>query len=308
MEENKTEALTPAEEAVQAQLEAPAPAEPQFSQETLQALAKAVAAYMQPGQPAPAPESPPTEEPKEPAPAEKDVPAEQALTPEEQKAAEAAKKEELKRKRRKRRIRELRALLIKTALLLVVSYVLFFKIVGITVMPNGDMYPRIDSGDLILYYRLDKDVRAQDIIVLKQDGDALRQMMSEREGNAPDMAVRLPGQEGGLLRGLAEKLGLVLAENEEMYVCRVVAAEGDTVEITDGGSLLVNGNSMFERNIFYSTTVYTGFTEYPLKLGEGQCFVMADKRDDGADSRFFGAVDKEQIMGTVITIVRRNSL
>lgn len=311
MEENKTEALTSAEEAAQAQPEAPAPAEPQFSQETLQALAKAVAAYMQPEQPAPTPESPPAEKPTKPAPAEKEEPAEQALTPEEQKAAEAAKKEELKRKRRKRRIRELRALLIKTALLLVVIYVLFFKIVGVTVMPSGDMYPRIDNGDLLLYYRLNKDdIKAQDIVVLIQDGDALRQIMSEREGNAPDMSlgIRLPGQGGGLLRGLAEKLGLVLAENEEMYVCRVVAAAGDTVEVTDEGSLKVNGNYMYEPNIFYDTEAYIGFVDYPLTLGKGQYFVMADKRNGGADSRFFGPVDAEQILGNVITIVRRNSL
>lgn len=313
MEENKTEALQTEDEARKAQPETAAPASPEFSQETLQALAKAVAAYMQPGTQAPGTESQPPQTPAATMPPAPMAPAqvpqtERVLTPEEKRAAEAEQKEELKRKRRKRRIRELRALVIKTAVLLVVIYVLFFKIVGVTVMPNGDMYPRIDSGDLILYYRMDKDVRAQDIIVLKQDGDALRQMMNEREGNAPDMAIRLPGQKGGLLRGLAETLGLVLAENEEMYVCRVVAAEGDTVEITDGGSLLVNGNSMFERNIFYPTTAYTGFVEYPIQLGAGQCFVMADKRDGGADSRFFGPVDKDEIMGTVITIVRRNSL
>lgn len=313
MEENKTEALQTEDEARKAQPETAAPDSPEFSQETLRALAKAVAAYMQPGTQAPGTESQPPQTPAATMPPAPMAPAqvpqtERVLTQEEMRAAEAEQKEELKRKRRKRRIRELRALVIKTAVLLVVIYVLFFKIVGVTVMPNGDMYPRIDSGDLILYYRMDKDVRAQDIIVLKQDGDALRQMMNEREGNAPNMAIRLPGQKGGLLRGLAETLGLVLAENEEMYVCRVVAAEGDTVEITDTGSLLVNGNSMFERNIFYPTTAYTGFVEYPIQLGAGQCFVMADKRDGGADSRFFGPVDKDEIMGTVITIVRRNSL
>ncbi len=309
MEENKTEALREVEETPPAQPEAAAPASPEFSQETLQALAKAVAAYMQPERQAPSAESKPAEIPPAAAPQQVQNPAvERELTPEEKKAAEAAKQEELKRKRRNRRIRELRALIIKTVLLLVVTYVLLFKIVGVTVMPNGDMYPRIDSGDLILYYRLDKDVKAQDIIVLKQDGDALRRMMSEREGDAPNMTIRLPGQKSGLLRSLAEMLGLVLAENEEMYVCRVVAAEGDTVEITDAGSLLVNGNSMYENNIFYPMTVYTGFTEYPLTLGKDQCFVLADKRNGGADSRFFGPVGKDQIMGTVITIVRRNSL
>lgn len=309
MEENKTEALREVEEKNPAQPEAAAPASPEFSQETLQALAKAVAAYMQPEQQAPSAESKPAENPPAAAPQQgQNPPVERELTPEEKQAAEAAKQEELKRKRRKRRIRELRALAIKTALLLVVVYVLLFKIVGVTMMPNGDMYPRIDNGDLILYYRLDKDVRAQDIIVLTQNVDELRQLMNEREGSGPEVSLaRLP-KKSGLLHGIGVSLGIVLPDNEEFYVCRVVAAEGDTVEITDEGALIVNGNRMIETNIFYPGTVYTGFTEYPLTLGKGQCFVMADRRNGGADSRFFGPVDIDQIQGTVITIVRRNNL
>ena len=313
MEENKTEALRDVEEPPPAQPEAAAPASPEFSQETLQALAKAVAAYMQPEQQAPSAESKPAEIPPAAVLQQGQTPpVERELTPEEKRAAEAAKQEELKRKRRKRRIRELRALAIKTALLLVVVYVLLFKIVGVTVMPNGDMYPRVDSGDLILYYRLDKDVRAQDIIVLTQNIDELRQLMSEREGNGPEVSLaRLPNTRKGLsalLHSIGVSLGVVLPDNEEIYVCRVVAAGGDTVEITDEGALIVNGNRMIESNIFFPGMVYTGFTEYPLTLGKDQCFVLADKRNGGADSRFFGPVDVDQILGSVITIVRRNNL
>lgn len=313
MEENKTEALRDVEETTPAQPEAAAPASPEFSQETLQALAKAVAAYIQPERQAPSTESKPAEIPPAAAPQQGQTPpVERELTPEEKRAAEAAKQEELKRKRRKRRIRELRALAIKTALLLVVVYVLLFKIVGVTVMPNGDMYPRIDHGDLVLYYRLDTDVKVQDIIVLTQNLDYLRQLMNERQGTGPDFSLaRLPKNQRGLsalFNSIGVSLGIVLPDNEENYVCRVVAVEGDTVEITDEGDLIVNGNRMIESNIFYPGTVYTGFIEYPLTLGKGQCFVMADRRNGGADSRFFGPVEKEQILGTVITIVRRNNL
>lgn len=313
MEENKTEALRDVEETPPAQPEAAAPASPEFSQETLQALAKAVAAYMQPEQQAPSAESKPAENPPAAAPQQGQTPpVGRELTPEEKKAAEAAKQEELKRKRRKRRIRELRALIIKTVLLLVVTYVLLFKIVGVTVMPNGDMYPRIDNGDLILYYRLDKDVKAQDIIVLTQNLDYLRQLMNERQGSGPDLSLaRLPRTQrglSGLLHSIGVSLGVVLSDEEEIYVSRVVAVAGDTVEINDDGELMINGNHMIESNIFYPGMVYTGFIEYPLTLGPGQCFVMADKRNGGADSRFFGPVEEEQILGTVITIVRRNNL
>ena len=88
----------------------------------------------------------------------------------------------------------------------------------------------------------------------------------------------------------------------------MVAAAGDTVEVTEEGRLIVNGNAMIESNIFYQTYPYVGFTEYPLTLQAGECFVMADQRNGGADSRFFGPVSEEEILGTVITIARRNSL
>ena len=65
---------------------------------------------------------------------------------------------------------------------------------------------------------------------------------------------------------------------------------------------------MIESNIFYSTPRYEGFVEYPLVLGEDECFVLVDKRNGGEDSRYYGPVDKDEILGTVITVVRRNSL
>ena len=65
---------------------------------------------------------------------------------------------------------------------------------------------------------------------------------------------------------------------------------------------------MIESGIFYSTYPYQGYTEYPLTLKAGECFVLADSRQGGADSRFFGPVKQEEILGTVITILRRNNL
>ena len=173
-------------------------------------------------------------------------------------------------RRSERGVKEYQSLLIRFAALLLVIWLLFFQIVGLTHMPNGDMSPRIDAGDLVLFYRLDKDVSARDVIVI--------------EKSTPD------------------------EPKKQLFICRVVAVSGDVVEITDEEQLKVNGNIAIEQNIFYGTARYEGFTEYPLTLGEGQCFVLADHRAGGADSRYFGAVDKSEILGTVITIVRRNGL
>ena len=169
-----------------------------------------------------------------------------------------------------RSIKEYQYFLLRGVILLLLLWVLIFQIVGLTRMPNNDMSPRLDSGDLLLYYRLDKDVRAQDVIVINR--------------STPESA------------------------DEQLFVSRVVAVEGDTVEITDEGSLRINGNTMIEPKIFYRTPRYEGYTEFPLTLGKDECFVLADSRDGGADSRFFGPVSRSDILGTVITIVRRNNL
>ena len=69
----------------------------------------------------------------------------------------------------------------------IILYVLFAHIVGITTMPNADMYPRIDSGDFLMFYRLDRDPKAQDVVVFEKNlimrkmnmicGDLMRKML-----------------------------------------------------------------------------------------------------------------------------------
>lgn len=174
-------------------------------------------------------------------------------------------------KRFERSVKDYQYLILRLLMILLVVWVLFFQVVGVTRMASNEMYPRVDGGDLVLFYRLDKDVRAQDIVVLR----------------------KATPSSGGV---------------EDLFVLRVVAVGGDTVEISDSEHLLINGSTMIETNIFYPTPRYEGFTEYPLKLGKGECFVLADKRNGGTDSRYFGPVKRSDLVGTVITILRRNNL
>ena len=174
-------------------------------------------------------------------------------------------------RRSEKSVRNYQYFIFRLILFLVVLWVLFFKIIGITRMPTADMYPRLDAGDMILFYRLDTDVRSQDVIVL--------------EKTTPDS--------GG---------------EKQLFVLRVVGAPGDTVEITEGDRLVVNGNTVLESNIFYPTPRYESDVTYPLTLGDDECFVLADSRNGGNDSRFFGPVKTSEIDGTVITILRRNNL
>ncbi len=188
-----------------------------------------------------------------------------------EKREETAAKQLKQVRRAEKHVKNYQFFLLRLILLLVVIWVLFFQVIGLTHMPTGDMSPRIDLGDFVMFYRLDKTVSPKDVIVLEKE--------------TPDSAGK-----------------------KQIYICRVVAVPGDTVEITENGSVKVNGNTLIEDYIYSMTMPYDGFTEYPLTLGADECFVLADKRDNGSDSRWFGPVEKSEILGSVITIMRRNNL
>ncbi len=259
----------------------------------------------------------------------------------------AGAKASKKKPRSGRRRREFRRMVVRLLLLVAVLYVLFFQLIGVTSMPNGDMYPRVDAGDLVLYYRLDKQPSAQDIIVFTKNSADLPEYdvaaalqdaaaAAEKKGDeqaqgtsakadtdipspsslpaaSPAEIAEKPGFWPAVSRAfynVAEFLNLRQKSGTRLFIGRVVAVAGDTVEITEEGRLLVNGNAVIETNIFPTsvTMPYLGFTRYPLTLKEGECFVLSDRRSGGMDSRFFGPVLESETLGTVITIMRRNNL
>lgn len=206
---------------------------------------------------------------------------------------------EMKAKRHRRRMRAFRSFAIRLLSLALVLYVLLMHIVGIMIMPSGDMVPRIDAGDLLLFYRIEKNPKAQDIVVI------------DKVVNTDYSAVTVqPEAETPWWRAALNWLGFrdPAAPETHSFVSRVVAAPGDTVEVSEEGGLIVNGNTMIEPGIFYPTKPYEGFLEYPVTLGADEYFVMADFRNGGADSRFFGPVRRDEIKGVVITVMRRNNL
>lgn len=40
---------------------------------------------------------------------------------------------------------------------------------GVKIMNNSDMFPRVSASDLLIYYRLDRTYRQNDLVVLKKD-------------------------------------------------------------------------------------------------------------------------------------------
>ena len=54
-------------------------------------------------------------------------------------------------------------------MMVILLYILFVVLFGIAPMKNNDMMPRISSGDLMLYYRLEDNLRSQDVIVFEKN-------------------------------------------------------------------------------------------------------------------------------------------
>ena len=108
-------------------------------------------------------------------------------------------------------------------------YIIFGVIFGITPMKNKDMSPKINAGDLMLFYRLENNFSIRDVVIFEKDGVS--------------------------------------------YTGRIIAKDGDTVEITNEAEVKVNGSLLAENDIYYSTPMYDNNVSYPVTLRENQYFI-----------------------------------
>ena len=89
---------------------------------------------------------------------------------------------------------------------------------------------------------------------------------------------------------------------EEPIVKRVIATEGQTVDIDfSSGSVYVDGVLLKEDYIHELTFLEEG-TEFPLTVPEGSIFVMGDNRNHSSDSRDsrLGTVDTRYVIGKAV--------
>ena len=91
----------------------------------------------------------------------------------------------------------------------------------------------------------------------------------------------------------------------EPIVKRVIATEGQTVDIDfRKGIVYVDGEALQEEYIYSPTHLSEG-TEFPLVVEEGCVFLMGDNRGDSRDSRApeIGLVDEREILGRAVILV-----
>ena len=66
-------------------------------------------------------------------------------------------------------LENIKLLAIKIIFIVILIYVVFFWVFGVTRLKDRAMKPNVADGDLLLYYRLDKNYEIEDIVTFKKD-------------------------------------------------------------------------------------------------------------------------------------------
>lgn len=91
----------------------------------------------------------------------------------------------------------------------------------------------------------------------------------------------------------------------EAIVKRVIATEGQTVDIDFRKGVVYVDNRPLEEDYIFSPTYLSEGVEFPLVVEEGCVFLMGDNRGDSRDSRApeIGQVDTREILGKAVFLM-----
>ena len=148
-------------------------------------------------------------------------------------------------------------------------------------IPSGSMEPTLLVGDYLLVNRL-------------------------------SYVMKIPFTDTVLLNTGAPKRGDTIVfrypvDHSKDFVKRVIAKEGDTVEIRDK-AVYVNGSRAEDGNArFADPNVIPGnFSERdnfgPVTVPKDSYFAMGDNRDNSLDSRFWGFVKRDELVGRAVIL------
>ncbi|MFP5299070.1 MAG: signal peptidase I [Actinomycetota bacterium] len=156
-------------------------------------------------------------------------------------------------------------------------------------IPSASMEPTLLVGDRVLVekisYRFGEPGRGHVVVFEKDLGGAV---VEEADGSVLDKI-------GDAFKGL---FGFPTGSAQD-FIKRVVAVGGDTVEGRDG-RVFVNGEPVDEPYLPEGTETSTFG---PVDVPEGMIFVMGDNRGNSDDSRNFGPVPVDTVVGRAFLLI-----
>jgi signal peptidase I len=152
-------------------------------------------------------------------------------------------------------------------------------------IPSESMVPSIEVNDRVmvnkLAYELGEPERG-DVVVFHDPAE-------------PDLEESIPE---AVIRSVLEAVG-VRTRGRDDLIKRVIGLPGETIEIM-GNQVLVNGAAIEEP---YLDEAVTMADEGPFEVGEDEVFLMGDNRQFSFDSRRFGAIALENVIGRAFVVI-----
>ncbi|MGI9022322.1 MAG: signal peptidase I [Acidimicrobiales bacterium] len=176
--------------------------------------------------------------------------------------------------------RMLRELPIMVAAALLVAFVVKTFVAQVFYIPSGSMIPQLEINDRVVVSKLAymlHEPRRGDVLVFDAPGDH-----EPDDSSAPMKAVK----------AVLGAVGLSAPSTQE-YIKRVVGLPHESVEGHDG-KVFVDGRELVEPYL-PPGDVTADFG--PVTVGDDQLFVMGDNRDNSADSRVFGPIERSTVVG-----------
>jgi signal peptidase I len=154
-------------------------------------------------------------------------------------------------------------------------------------IPSGSMIPQLNIGDRVVVSKLSYDLhdpRRGDIIVFDAPPHAPGVQSAHRGSGV-----------GRVVRVVFEAVGVLQPSTEE-YIKRVIALPGETVEGREG-RVFINGQELVEPYLPAGDTT-SDFA--PVAVPKGDLWVMGDNRSNSSDSRVFGVIRRNTVVGRAI--------
>jgi signal peptidase I len=169
----------------------------------------------------------------------------------------------------------------------ILAIVLRLFVVQVYQVGSESMLPTLQAQDRILVTKVDRDFKVGDLVVVDGRGSFVTQL----NPSISDAFFKIIG---------FENLG------EELFVKRVMAVGGDSLECCDVDSrLLLNGESLIEPYLFATASE----DEFVIQVPPDHVWLMGDNRNNSRDSRDLlgmpggGMIPISQIVGQVHLIV-----